>query len=596
MENTNFDSDYSIRLATLEQMGGDMTKHYDSVYEIDLEILKLTEGGLAITDVDVLPEATEDNKGKIYRLPNNKLYVSEVVGEEEVSGDVLPEEEQIGVAYIEDRYYFGEVTLKGMQGIEDKTIYYWVDGGEDWENFNQYTDNYFTLIPASQITNLNELNLYSLETVIGDDVTCSLEDRWIDINISAYNDWDELLNDAQVPFTGEDSYIATDTKIVKIYDWKELDVTIKDVDTLPVAEDNKDSIVRLSTNGKIYVAEKVKNAPETIQINHALAVDKFSNVLTYFGKRIITCTDGIIPIYVWTLNNSDKYNSENTYCTLKPASNIYSNNDWNGFYWDNLSYDDEQDGNLTIDDIVDAVLADVENIYKYFNAHEIVKQPASEDKQIGNAWLDETNRKYFGEVTCIFKDETHTLYYWVYDDAFDDVADNYFTLKPASELYSHSPEDFITYNIDGEIDCANSDEQNRTFILDGNYSAFLANCSMDVDNYNIVYASTYEWKEISNKPEYTSFNACVVDGSIKQIYTESTTIDWNNPVDTSYNVINVNVILKNTTQQTLSPVMNGNYIWLGNGSESVPANEFNLYKGTYSPTLGKWLLECVGMA
>lgn len=44
------DSDYSVRLATLEAMGGDMTKHYDSVYDIDLAILTLTEqggGGLA---------------------------------------------------------------------------------------------------------------------------------------------------------------------------------------------------------------------------------------------------------------------------------------------------------------------------------------------------------------------------------------------------------------------------------------------------------------------------------------------------------------------------------------------------------------------
>lgn len=40
-----YDSDYSIRLATLGAMGGDTTKCYDSVYEIDLEILKIIEGG-----------------------------------------------------------------------------------------------------------------------------------------------------------------------------------------------------------------------------------------------------------------------------------------------------------------------------------------------------------------------------------------------------------------------------------------------------------------------------------------------------------------------------------------------------------------------
>lgn len=39
------DSDYSIRLKMVEQMGGDVTKKYDSVYSIDLEILRLMENG-----------------------------------------------------------------------------------------------------------------------------------------------------------------------------------------------------------------------------------------------------------------------------------------------------------------------------------------------------------------------------------------------------------------------------------------------------------------------------------------------------------------------------------------------------------------------
>lgn len=37
-----YDSDYNVRLATLEALGGDTTKTYDSVYDIDLEILSLT--------------------------------------------------------------------------------------------------------------------------------------------------------------------------------------------------------------------------------------------------------------------------------------------------------------------------------------------------------------------------------------------------------------------------------------------------------------------------------------------------------------------------------------------------------------------------
>ena len=40
-----YNSDYEVRLATLGALGGDTTKKYDSVYSIDLEILKLTEQG-----------------------------------------------------------------------------------------------------------------------------------------------------------------------------------------------------------------------------------------------------------------------------------------------------------------------------------------------------------------------------------------------------------------------------------------------------------------------------------------------------------------------------------------------------------------------
>lgn len=40
-----YDSDYSIRLKMVENLGGDVTKKYDSVYSIDLEILRLMENG-----------------------------------------------------------------------------------------------------------------------------------------------------------------------------------------------------------------------------------------------------------------------------------------------------------------------------------------------------------------------------------------------------------------------------------------------------------------------------------------------------------------------------------------------------------------------
>lgn len=56
-----YDSDYEVRLATLGAMGGDVTKKYDSVYSIDLEILRLTEqggGGAQIDDETIATDKT----------------------------------------------------------------------------------------------------------------------------------------------------------------------------------------------------------------------------------------------------------------------------------------------------------------------------------------------------------------------------------------------------------------------------------------------------------------------------------------------------------------------------------------------------------
>lgn len=89
--NNKYDSDYEIRLATLEAMGGDVSKRYDSVYEIDLEILRLTEeggGGGAKIDDDTTSTQTVwssqktkeeiDNAGGI-KLPDNVSITEEAI-------------------------------------------------------------------------------------------------------------------------------------------------------------------------------------------------------------------------------------------------------------------------------------------------------------------------------------------------------------------------------------------------------------------------------------------------------------------------------------------------------------------------------------
>jgi len=74
----DYNSDYDIRLAQLEAMGGDMTKHYDSVYEIDLEILRLTEeGGGSPFDYD---SSNGSISNKAFS-PEGETYVNSATGQ-----------------------------------------------------------------------------------------------------------------------------------------------------------------------------------------------------------------------------------------------------------------------------------------------------------------------------------------------------------------------------------------------------------------------------------------------------------------------------------------------------------------------------------
>lgn len=86
-----YDSDYSIRLATLGAMGGDTTKCYDSVYEIDLEILKIIEGGGigggAKVDDNTISTTTTWSSSKIVSELANAGFDVQVVQELPATGE-----------------------------------------------------------------------------------------------------------------------------------------------------------------------------------------------------------------------------------------------------------------------------------------------------------------------------------------------------------------------------------------------------------------------------------------------------------------------------------------------------------------------------
>ena len=93
---SNLSNDYDVRLATLKKLGGDMTKKYATIYDVDLAILDKTGqggGGVTIEEVD----AEIDSKLTGYATKdelNSKLDVTEVWSGTQAEWDALPVETQ----------------------------------------------------------------------------------------------------------------------------------------------------------------------------------------------------------------------------------------------------------------------------------------------------------------------------------------------------------------------------------------------------------------------------------------------------------------------------------------------------------------------
>lgn len=171
-----YDSDYSVRLATLGAMGGDTTKCYDSVYEIDLEILKIIEeggiGGAKIDDNTISTETVWSSSKIVSELANAGFDV-QVVQELPATGEA-------------HTLYFVPSTDPKTQNIYDEYLY----ANNAWEQVGSTAVDMSDYYTKTQVDNLLEDKATKNELEADEDVishTVAFLNKKVDDNTELIN-------------------------------------------------------------------------------------------------------------------------------------------------------------------------------------------------------------------------------------------------------------------------------------------------------------------------------------------------------------------------------------------------------------------------
>ena len=163
-----YDSDYEVRLATLQKLGGDITKNYDSVYEIDLAILDAIQGGggggAVIDDNDVSTGKTWSSSKIVSELASAGFDI-EIVSELPTTGDphtiyfIASSSQVTGNVYDEYMYINGNWEQVGSTSV-DLSQY----ATKEWVNTS--LGNYATSNDISTFITSNDVSIYAEKTYV----------------------------------------------------------------------------------------------------------------------------------------------------------------------------------------------------------------------------------------------------------------------------------------------------------------------------------------------------------------------------------------------------------------------------------------------
>lgn len=207
-----YDSDYSVRLATLGAMGGDTTKCYDSVYEIDLEILKIIEGGGGIGGAKI-----DDNTISTETVWSSSKIVSELAN---AGFDVQVVQTLPATGEAHTLYFVPSADPK-TQNIYDEYLY----ANNAWEQVGS------TAVDMSDYYTKTEIDT-SINTALSSYATIANVDA--SLNLKA----DKTYVDSSLANKADISYVDTNFAKLSVLTQSQYDaLTTKDASTLYIISD-----------------------------------------------------------------------------------------------------------------------------------------------------------------------------------------------------------------------------------------------------------------------------------------------------------------------------------------------------------------------
>ena len=207
-----YDSDYSVRLATLGAMGGDTTKCYDSTYEIDLEILKIIEGGGGTGGANI-----DDNTISTTSTWSSSKIVSELAN---AGFDVQVVQELPATGEAHTLYFVPSADPK-TQNIYDEYLY----ANNAWEQVGS------TAVDMSDSYTKSEIDT-SINTALSSYATIANVDS--SLNLKA----DKTYVDASLANKANTSYVDTNFAKLSVLTKAQYDaLTTKDASTLYIISD-----------------------------------------------------------------------------------------------------------------------------------------------------------------------------------------------------------------------------------------------------------------------------------------------------------------------------------------------------------------------